>query len=53
MAIVVKVRAYQNDDINFGSGIFLPPNYILTAKHILCGDRVTIVLNGEEKKQWF
>lgn len=50
MTIVVKVRAYQNDDINFGSGIFLPPNYILTAKHILCGDRVTIVLNGEEKE---
>ncbi len=48
--MVVKVRAYQSDNVYFGSGVFLPPNLVLTAEHVLCGDRVTIELNGEEKE---
>ena len=47
---VVRVRSYlENEVIEFGSGIILSPGYVLTASHILQGDRHVVVLNGEEK----
>lgn len=49
--ITVKVKSYlslENEPIEFGTGIFLPPNHVLTAAHILCGDRHTVILQEKE-----
>ena len=47
---VVRVKSYLEDEvIDFGSGVLLSYGYVLTASHILRGDRHVVVLNGAEK----
>lgn len=47
---VVRVKSYLKDEIiDSGSGIMIAPQYVLTATHVLCGDRHTVIVNGEEK----
>ena len=47
---MVRVRSYlENEVIEFGSGVVLSPGYVLTAAHILQGDRHVVILNGKEK----
>lgn len=47
---VVRVKSYLEDEvIGFGSGVLLSYEYVLTASHILQGDRHVVVLNGAEK----
>ena len=48
--MIVKIKSYssENEFTEVGTGIFLPPNHIFTAAHILCGDRHTAVLQEKE-----
>lgn len=48
--MIVKIKSYssENEFIEGGTGIFLPPNHIFTAAHVLCGDRHTAVLQEKE-----
>lgn len=46
---IIRVISYlENEPIRKGTGIILSPNYILTAKHILCGDTHKVIWNGSE-----
>ncbi len=46
---IVKIKShYKNQVIQYGTGIVISENLILTASHILCGDRYTVEIDGKE-----
>lgn len=46
---IVRIKSYRNDGTEeFGSGIILSPKNILTAAHVLRGERHVIVLNDKD-----
>lgn len=48
--LVVKVKSYLNEEVlEYGSGVVLSSDYVLTANHVVCGDRHVIVLDEGEK----
>lgn len=46
---IVKVKSYYNDEvIQYGTGIIIADTWILTAEHVVCGNRHTVEISGCE-----
>lgn len=46
---IVKIKSYYKNQVaQYGTGIVISENLILTASHILCGDRYTVEIDGKE-----
>lgn len=46
---IVKIKSYYNNNIVAqGNGIIVAKNLILTAKHIINGDKITVEIEGLE-----
>lgn len=46
---IVKVKSYYNDEvIQYGTGIIIADTWVLTAEHVVCGNRHTVELSGCE-----
>lgn len=46
---IVKVKSYYNDEvIQYGTGIIIADTWVLTAEHVVCGYRHTVELSGCE-----
>lgn len=40
---IVKVKSYYNDEvIQYGTGIIIADTWVLTAEHVVCGNRHTV-----------
>lgn len=47
MAEVIRVKSYCGEDpIKFGTGVIITPNYVLTAGHVVVGERHAVLVNG-------
>lgn len=46
---IVKVRSYLKDEcIEYGTGIMITTNLVLTPRHVACGDRHTVWISNKE-----
>lgn len=46
---IVRVKSYYNDEvIQYGTGIIIADTWILTAEHVVCGTRHTVEMSGYE-----
>lgn len=46
---IVKVKSYYYDEvIQYGTGIIIADTWVLTAEHVVCGNRHTVELSGCE-----
>lgn len=46
---IVKVKSYYNDEvIQYGTGIIIADTWVLTAEHVVCGNRHTVEISGCE-----
>lgn len=46
---IVRIRSYYNDEvIQYGTGIIIADTWILTAEHVVCGNRHTVEISGCE-----
>lgn len=46
---IVKVRSYLKDEcIEYGTGVMIAVNLVLTPRHVACGDRYTVWIGDKE-----
>jgi len=46
---IVRIRTFYADEcVSVGTGIVIAPNLVLTAEHVACGDRHTVIIDGNE-----
>ncbi|NLV22076.1 MAG: trypsin-like peptidase domain-containing protein [Syntrophomonadaceae bacterium] len=46
---IVKVRSYFKDEcIEYGTGVMIAVNLVLTPRHVACGDRYTVWIDDKE-----
>ncbi len=48
---IVKVRSYFKDEcIEYGTGVMIAVNLVLTPRHVACGDRYTVWIGDKENQ---